>query len=248
MALVLVTGASSGLGLATATSLAEGGHDVVLHARNSMRNIDQNVRNRMYEVIYGDLADLSETVGLAARANDIGVFDAVIHNAGVLNGPEVFAVNIVAPFVLTSLMAPPHRSIVLSSSMHMSGSTDLDVVDFSRPGARPRPYEDSKLYVTALAFAVAELHPNTLAHAVDPGWVPTRMGGTSAPDSFNEGHRTQEWLATADEAEITPRSGGYWYHRQPRQPHRAALSAKFQRELVEKLAGHTGLDLATTAA
>src|SRR5690349_14867133 len=94
MALVLVTGASSGLGLATVTTLAEAGHDVVLHARNSMRNIDHNVRNRMCEVIYGDLADLDETASLAARANDIGVFDAVIHNAGVLNGPEVFAVNI----------------------------------------------------------------------------------------------------------------------------------------------------------
>ena len=42
--------------------------------------------------------------------------------------------------------------------------------------------------------------------------VPTRMGGPGASDDFDEGHRTQEWLATADETAINPRSGGYWYH------------------------------------
>lgn len=241
MSLILVTGASGGLGLATATSLADAGHDVVLHARNANRVKDKAVRTRMREVLYADLADLGETIGLAQQVNGIGRFDAVIHNAGVLNGPDVFAVNIIAPYVLTALMTPPARSIVLSSSMHMSGSGDLSAIDLSRPGDRSLAYEDSKLYVTAMAMALADERPDALAHAVDPGWVPTRMGGRGAPDSLEEGHRTQDWLATADETGISPRTGGYWYHRRSRQPHRAAHDAQFQRELLDKLAAHTGI-------
>ncbi|WP_415853688.1 SDR family NAD(P)-dependent oxidoreductase [Sinomonas sp. G460-2] len=246
MALVLVTGASTGLGLATALGLAGAGHDVVLHARNADRVKNQSVRKRMREVIYGDLADLDQTAGLAAQANGIGHFDAVIHNAGVLKGPDVFAVNIVAPYVLTALMTPPSRSIVLSSSMHMSGTTDLDSANFSSPGDRGRAYEDSKLYVTALAMALVDRRPDSLAHAVDPGWVPTRMGGPSASDSLEEGHRTQEWLATAEEAEFSPRTGGYWYHRKSRQPHPAAGNTEFHHELLDKLEAHTGIALAGT--
>jgi hypothetical protein len=69
------------------------------------------------------------------------------------------------------------------------------------------------------------------------------MGGRAAPDSLEEGHRTQEWLATADQSEISPRSGGYWYHRRSRQPHPAARSAQFQRELMDKLEADTGFVL-----
>jgi NAD(P)-dependent dehydrogenase (short-subunit alcohol dehydrogenase family) len=230
MALILVTGASAGLGLANVAALTDAGHDVVLHARNRDRVVDQSVR----EVLYGDLARLDETVSLARQANEIGRFDAVIHNAGVLNGPDVFVVNAVAPYVLTALMTPPARAIFLSSSMHRSGSTNLR--------ARSASYSDSKLYVTALAMALAVRRPASMAHAVDPGWVPTRMGGSAAPDSLEEGHQTQEWLATADESEISPRSGGYWYHRKPRQPHPAAHDPRFQQDLLRLLEEHTGID------
>ncbi|WP_415125038.1 hypothetical protein [Microbacterium sp.] len=67
-------------------------------------------------------------------------------------------------------------------------------------------------YVLTAATALARRWPDVLAHAVDPGWVPTRMGGRSAPDSLDEGRRTQEWLAAADAEAITPRTGGYWCH------------------------------------
>jgi NAD(P)-dependent dehydrogenase (short-subunit alcohol dehydrogenase family) len=196
VALILVTGSSAGLGLATATTLADLGHDIVLHARNPQRVPDQPALGRMREIVYGDLSDLDETVQLAQQANAIGRFDAVIHNAGVLRGPDVLAVNTVAPFVLTALMDPPERSIYLSSSMHMSGSTDLDPAAFSAAGSSTRAYENSKLYGTALVMALARLRPDVIAHAVDPGWVPTRMGGPSATDSLDEGYRTQVWLTT----------------------------------------------------
>lgn len=69
------------------------------------------------------------------------------------------------------------------------------------------------------------------------------MGGSSASDSLEEGHRTQVWLATADPALIEPRTGGYWFHREPRRPHRAALDTAFQEELLDRLGAHTGIPL-----
>ncbi|WP_062217832.1 SDR family NAD(P)-dependent oxidoreductase [Streptomyces sp. NBRC 109706] len=243
MARVLVTGASSGLGLATVRELGAVGHDVVLHARAPERLAGLDVSGMAREVVYADLSCLEQVVRLAEQIERIGRFDAVIHNAGVIGGPSVFAVNIVAPYVLAALMAPPGRTVVLSSSMHRGGSTDLETVDFSDPEARRRPYDDSKLQVTALAMALARLRPRDLAHAVDPGWVPTRMGGPSASDNLEEGHRTQAWLATADDSDIEPRTGAYWYHGVPRPPHPAVVDAVFQDQLLDALGTFTGIPL-----
>jgi NAD(P)-dependent dehydrogenase (short-subunit alcohol dehydrogenase family) len=241
VALILVTGASTGLGLATAATLAASGHDVVVHARNEQRLRDIAGLDEMHGVIYGDLSRLHETQAVADRANAIGRFDAVIHNAGMFRGADVLAVNAVAPFVLTALMRRPARSIYLSSGMHMSGSARLAKGKLtSRSGAT---YSDSKLYVTALAMAVAARWPDVMAHAVDPGWVPTRMGGPSAPDSLEEGHRTQVWLATAESDEISPRSGGYWYHGRVHATHSAAIDPQFQRNLILALEEDTGIVL-----
>jgi NAD(P)-dependent dehydrogenase (short-subunit alcohol dehydrogenase family) len=243
VALILVTGASSGLGLATANELADAGHDVVLHARNAHRLGDPSVGQRMRDVVFGDLGDLDQVVSLGRQLHDVGRFDAVIHNAGVIDGPEVFTVNVVAPYLLTALLAPPDRTIVLSSSMHHGGSTDIDAVDFSDASRGRRAYDDSKLYVTALAMALARMRPDLVSHAVDPGWVPTRMGGPSATDDLDQGHRTQTWLATADSSMIKPRTGGYWFHHRTQRPHPATLDATFQDVLLAKLAAHTGVGL-----
>ena len=108
--------------------------------------------------------------------------------------------------------------------------------------ARPAPYSDSKLLVTTLAVAVARLWPDVYSNAVDPGWVPTRMGGPGAPDDLRLGHLTQEWLATSNEPEART-SGGYWFHKRRRSPHPAALDVAFQRELLTALARFTGTPL-----
>jgi len=165
-------------------------------------------------------------------------FDAVIHNAGVLNGPDVLAVNTVAPVVLTAIMRKPRRLIYLSSSMHRSGSTTLRGL---APETARATYEDSKLYITALAAAVANRWADTVSHAVDPGWVPTRMGGPGATDDLDAGHATQVWLATGED--IDPHTGGYWYHRHPQRPHPATKDAAFQTELITALEAHTGIML-----
>jgi NAD(P)-dependent dehydrogenase (short-subunit alcohol dehydrogenase family) len=234
LALVLVTGASTGLGLATASELTERGHDVVLHARSSARLTGLDVRERVRGIVLGDLAHAEETASVAGQANAFGRFDAVIHNAGTMHGADVVAVNVLAPYLLTASMA-----VFLSSSMHLSGRPDVGPALAGRDGS----YSDSKLLVTAFALGLAALHPGMLAHAVDPGWVPTRMGGPSATDDLAEGHRTQTWLATAPESEIRPRTGGYWHHRAARRPHPAALDVGFRAQLLDALRTATGLDL-----
>ncbi|CAM3835171.1 SDR family NAD(P)-dependent oxidoreductase [Nocardioides zeicaulis] len=236
MSLVLVTGASTGLGLATASALLDDGHDVVLHARSAERVEDPGVLERVHGTAYADLSDLDATIALAEELDHFGRFDAVVHNAGTMDRSLATQVNVVAPYVLSVLMRPPARSVVLSSGMHLSGSTDL---------ARGGSYSDTKLWVTTLVMAWAGQRtgqrPDTLWHAVDPGWVPTRMGGAGAPDDLVEGHRTQVWLATAPEGDIDPPTGGYWHHHATRAPHRSTLDPQFQQTVLDHLAERTGV-------
>jgi NAD(P)-dependent dehydrogenase (short-subunit alcohol dehydrogenase family) len=238
VALILVTGAATGLGFATAETLAGDGHDVVVHARDASRFPDRAFLDRMHGVLYADLAKLDETTALAERANAYGRFYAVVHNAGVLDGPDVLAVNTVAPFVLTAMLRKSCRLIYVSSSMHRSGSIGLRGLASETGRAS---YSDTKLYVTTLALAMAKRWADTVSHAVDPGWVPTRMGGARAPDDLEAGHTTQVWLATADNVE--PPTGGYWYHRHVQEPHPAAKDGAFQAELISALEAYTGITL-----
>ncbi|MFE5839913.1 SDR family NAD(P)-dependent oxidoreductase [Arthrobacter sp. NPDC056493] len=249
MARIFITGSAGGLGLNAARALMQQGHDVVLHARNTSRLADAGaVREQAVGTVVGDLADLAETVRVAEQAGEYGPFDAVIHNAGVYSGNGIFSVNTVAPYVLTALMARPRRVVYISSGMHRSGTPDLEGIDWTNAGRRPAAYSDSKLYVTALSAAVAGRWPDVESNAVDPGWVPTRMGGRSAPDDLELGHVTQVWLATRDSADSADSaggrvSGGYWFHQQRREPHPAVKDAAFQAELLEALERHTGVAL-----
>ncbi|MFV0461455.1 MAG: SDR family NAD(P)-dependent oxidoreductase [Actinomycetales bacterium] len=240
MARALVTGASTGLGRATAEALAVSGHEVVAHARAPGRFADPAFGTRMHALVFADLADPEQTLHLGEELAALGPMDVVIHNAGVFTGPDILAVNVVAPYILSAIMPVPARMIVLSSSMHRAGSTDLAGLDLTDATTRRRPYEDSKLCATTLAMALARLSPRCLVHAVDPGWVPTRMGGPTASDDLAEGHRTQHWLATVEAGRITPRTGGYWYHHAVQDPHPAVRDERFQDELLELLHAHTG--------
>jgi NAD(P)-dependent dehydrogenase (short-subunit alcohol dehydrogenase family) len=181
--------------------------------------------------------------------------DAVIHNAGIYlersrgETPEghakTLAVNVLAPYLLTAWITRPDRLVYLSSGMHRSGSSALDDIDWKeRPWSASQAYSESKLYIATLAAAIARHWPDVLSNAVDPGWVPTKMGGAGAPDDLEMGHLTQTWLAASD-AGVTKVSGGYWYHRQRREAVAEVGDPGFQDGLVEKLAGLTGVRLFT---
>lgn len=239
---ILVTGSADGLGRAAAEALLAAGHDVVVHARNAERaSVLGELTDRGAHLVVGDFAERDAVRRVADELNDSRPLDAVIHNAGVWSGPAVMPVNIVAPYLLTALLRGPRRLVYLSSNSHVGGRpSSLDGVDWQ--GRSAGPYADSKLFVTTLAAAVARLRPGVLSNAVDPGWVPTRMGGPGAPDDLELGHQTQEWLAVSDDPEALT-AGGYWYHGRRVEPHRAVHDEAFQDRLVRALAEETGTAL-----
>ena len=239
---ILVTGSADGLGRAAADALLSAGHEVVVHARSQRRAGGRDALvGRGAHLVVGDFTERDAVRRIAAELNDARPLDAVIHNAGVWSGPAVMPVNIVAPYLLTALLRGPRRLVYLSSSSHFGGHpSSLDRVDWR--GRSAGSYSDSKLFVTTLAAAVARLRPDVLSNAVDPGWVPTKMGGPGAPDDLEQGHRTQEWLATSDEPEALT-TGGYWYHRAQAQPHQAVHDEAFQDRLLEALAQETDTEL-----
>jgi NAD(P)-dependent dehydrogenase (short-subunit alcohol dehydrogenase family) len=238
---ILVTGSADGLGLMAADTLLSQGHEVVVHARNPSRAESlRQLLDRGAQLVVGDFSDRDAVRGIASELADAAPPDAVIHNAGVWSGRAVMPVNIIAPYLLTALLPDPRRLVYLSSGSHFSGHPSLDGVDWS--GRTSGSYGDSKLFVTALAAAVARLRPDVLSNAVDPGWVPTRMGGPGAPDDLELGHRTQEWLATSDDPEALT-TGGYWYHQRRQEPHSAVHDIGFQDRLLQALKQETGVAL-----
>lgn len=175
-----------------------------------------------------------------ARELDAGTpLDAVVHNAGVISGRSLVPVNVVAPYLFTSLLRSPGRHVYLSSGMHRGGRPRLDTVDWTG-ASETNSYSDTKLFVTALAVELPLRRPGVLSNAVDPGWVATKMGGAGAPDDFELGHRTQETLATDRNQTVT---GGYWFHGEQQAPHPAVADQRFRTDLLDALAEATGITL-----
>jgi NAD(P)-dependent dehydrogenase (short-subunit alcohol dehydrogenase family) len=155
----------------------------------------------------------------------------------------VFAVNTLAPYILTALIRKPKRLVYLSSGMHRSGDASLrDLAWRDRPWSGSAAYADSKLHDAILAFAVARLWPDVFSNAVEPGWVPTKMGGPGAPDDLDAGAETQAWLATSDDGAAHV-SGHYFYHRRPREPVPAVRDRTTQNQLIAECARLSGVTL-----
>jgi NAD(P)-dependent dehydrogenase (short-subunit alcohol dehydrogenase family) len=255
MAKVFITGSSDGLGLMAGRLLAEQGHAVVLHARSAARAVETWAALPQAEaVLVGDLSTLDAMRAVAAQANKQGRFDAVIHNVGLgyqepgrvqtADGlSRLWAVNVLAPYVLTALMEKPGRLVYLSSGMHTGG--DASLVDLQWEGRAwngSQAYADTKLQDVLLAFGLARRWPDVPSNALTPGWVPTRMGGPGANDDLDQGHRTQAWLAVSDDPAARG-TGGYFYHQKPARLHPAARDAALQDRLVDICRDLSGIAL-----
>jgi NAD(P)-dependent dehydrogenase (short-subunit alcohol dehydrogenase family) len=255
MARVFITGSSDGLGRMAAQLLIEQGHGAVLHARNQQRGQEAvSAVPGAEAVVIGDLTSIAQTRKVAEQVNGLGSFDAVIHNAGIgyreprpiatEDGlPHVFAVNTLAPYILTALIKKPKRLVYLSSGLHQRGDASLkDLAWEQRAWQGQQAYSDTKLHDVLLAFAIARRWPGVFSNALEPGWVATKMGGAEATGDLDSGHRTQVWLAVSEDpaAMVT---GEYFYHMRLRRPNPATRDATRQEEFLDACKGFSGVEL-----
>ena len=199
---VLVTGATSGIGLETAVRLAELGAEVLVHGRDPGRGAAALAAVRTASapdaspaLFLADLSSLAGVRGLAAAVRAARPrLDVLVANAGVFSAERreaadglelTFAVNVVAPLVLAGALLPalraaaPSRVVVLGSASHWTGEVHSDDLQFTAPGAYDgiRAYDQSKLAVLMLTLALARRLEGTGVTAVclDPGDVATMM-------------------------------------------------------------------------
>lgn len=240
MAKIFITGSSDGLGLLAAKALIGYGHHVTFHARNEHRKNELIAKVPAAEdVVIGDFSSIQETKRLADEVNARGQFDVVIHNAGVyqVSPKTILTVNTLAPFILTCLIRKPDRLVYVSSGMHRQGRFDHG--DFKNE-KRETSYSNSKLHVLMLSMAVARRWKTVYSNCIDPGWVPTKMGGNGAPDDLQKGYETQVWLATSndDKAKVT---GQYFFHKKHANFNSTASDKPKQDALLEACKQLTGV-------
>ena len=254
MSRIFISGSATGLGLMAGELLVNQGHQVVLHARNSARAKDaKHALPRAEAVIEGDLETIAGAKDVAVRVNELGRFDAVIHNAAVgyreghrrtVDGfPHVFAINTLSAYILTALIERPHRLVYLSSGMHHHADANLDDILWTRRRWNgSTAYAESKLHDAMLGCAMARRWQNVLSNSLEPGWVPTKMGGPGAPDDMDQAHLTQSWLAASEETEAKI-TGRYFYHLHPLAPNPQANNVELQDRLIRICAELSGVRL-----
>jgi NAD(P)-dependent dehydrogenase (short-subunit alcohol dehydrogenase family) len=257
MARVFISGSADGLGKMAAELLIEQGHKVVLHARSAARA--DEIRTKVpgaEHIVIGDLSNIAEMKSVGDQVNKLGRFDAVIHNAGIgyrepklvktIDGlPQLFAVNSLAPYILTALIKMPKRLVYLSSGMHYGAGSHLDDMLWEkRRWNGSQAYAETKFQDVLLAFAMARLFPSVKSNSLEPGWVPTKMGGAGAPDDIDKAHRTQVWLATSEEPAATV-SGRYFFHQKLRDPDPGTKDIERQDLLLEMCRRVSGIALTT---
>ncbi|KAI1300590.1 short chain dehydrogenase [Xylaria venustula] len=209
-------------------------------------------------VLLGDLTSIEETKALATTLSGLEPMDCIFHNAGLYLGtyraqaegyPAVFAVNVLAPYLLTCLVPLPKRLVYASSDNHWRGSTNLDDFGwrerhkagrFSDSGA----YSDTKLYNTMFGYVFARRFASkgVTAHSVDPGWVPTKMGGAGASGDITESERLYVMLAEGS-GEAEGKNGCFWENgkRGPTRSKEDAYDEEAQDALLKKLEEITGV-------
>lgn len=251
---VFITGSSSGIGLLAAQILSAQGHDVVVHGRNKQRANDaMQQAPQAIASVYGDFGSLQQVRDLADQVNQLGPFDAVIHNAGIWSQsqkrlsddgyPLIFAVNALAPYALSALIDRPKRLIYISSSMaqRVDGGACLDDILWEkRPWSGYQAYSESKYLDSLLAFAIVNRWQAVYTNTVDPGWVPTKIGGAGAPDDLHAGAYSQSFLAASDAPEA--RVSGYrFYHMAHQNPNPDVRNKDYQARFLARCAQLTDI-------
>jgi len=264
---ILVTGATDGIGRETARALASLGHRVILHGRTAARAeaaaaaLRRDLPTAELSTVAGDLSSLAEVRGMVAALREAHPrLDVLLHNAGVFaatrqvtaDGLELtLAVNHLAPFLLTHLLLDRVREargrvVVVASGVHGNASLDLEDLQGERAYDGYGAYARSKLCNVLFAAELASrLHGSgATANALHPGVVGTKLlragFAMEGPDSLAQGAATSVYLAASPEVEGV--TGRYFVRQKPVPPSRLARKADLRAalwEASERLAGIT---------
>jgi len=251
---ILITGATDGIGLATAKLLAADGRRILLHGRSRRKlNAAAAEIGGDTESYVADLSRIGDVEALAAEvtAKHSSGLSALVNNAGVLKtgspvtdaGLDVrFMVNAIAPYVLTRRLLPligaTGRVINLSSAAQ--APVDLDALaGKTRLEAMPA-YSQSKLAITMWSLAMAKELPNGPAViAVNPGSLlgtkMVREGFGMTGSDINIGADIVRRLAVAEEFQGV--SGKYFDNDVGSfgSPHRDALNTAKSRKVIDAI-------------
>ncbi|HEX8076067.1 MAG TPA: SDR family NAD(P)-dependent oxidoreductase [Thermoleophilaceae bacterium] len=257
--MVVLTGASSGIGAAAAVELARRGATVVPVGRDARRlaKVSEKVGE---EPLEADFASLAQVRALADRLLErCGRIDVLANNAGLMAGRReltedgyeiTFAVNHLAPFLLTNLLldrlreSAPARVVTTSSDAHRGGLIDLDDLQLERGWSAMRAYSNSKLANALFTLELARRLEGSgvTANCFHPGVIRTRLtrkanpllliGATVAAPflgSPKSGASTLVHLVASDEGGEV--SGGYFAGSRRVQPSAQARDAELASEL-----------------
>jgi NAD(P)-dependent dehydrogenase (short-subunit alcohol dehydrogenase family) len=243
---IFITGSTTGLGFIAGELLLKEGHQIILHARSEERAAEAKAKlKKDIPFVIGDLSTLAGMKSVAEQVKSFGQINSIIQNAGVYGNDgeamtvdglrTMFAVNVMAPYVLTCLLGKPERMASLSSGLHMGGEASLQDLQWNeRTFNSAQAYADSKLFVLMMTKWFARKWNTSYINAVDPGWVPTRMGGAGAPDDLVLGAKTQAWLTTSDDPQALV-SGNYFHHQQIKKHNPQADNLDAQEKLIAYL-------------
>lgn len=212
--IILLTGASSGIGKETAKALARQGHTVMVHGRDKARTqavcneIKLETGNTKVDMVLADLLSLPDVKRMAGEvARRYDRLDVLINNAGALFGKErettkegfekTMALNLLAPFLLTELLldllakSPAARIVNVVSEMHKrGGKPDFSDFRLEKSYSTIRAYGLSKLYnIWMSRHLVSELKQkgihNITVNTLHPGMIATKFGQDSDKGFFN---------------------------------------------------------------
>ena len=264
--IVLITGSTDGIGRQAAVELAALGGTILIHGRDADRGksaveeIQTATGNQNVDLFIADLSSQRQVRRFAAEVSDrYHNLHVLINNAGVFmndrqlteDGVEMtFAVNYLAPFLLTNLLldllkqSAPSRVITVSSVAHTRGKLDFENLQAEKSFGGYSAYALSKLANVLFTFELAERlrGTNVTSNCLHPGVIDTKLlrtGFTMAGGSTADGAETLIYLATSPDVEGT--TGKYFQDKAEAPSSPTTLDATLRKNLWEKSEALTGL-------